>query len=172
MDKTVYPFKYWCFIWKLLIHIEQGGHRRPFNHLPAECNTEKERWGETHESLILDSCCMLNYPIATVQGKAEEESIIMYIAQILPVCESSARLINMDSLFLIRCLWLTTMDNNSITAVTITVRVVITSHRWWRKNEGESSKAVDYLCHSVTCAQISQFPTFCGIAVVSVQSPY
>lgn len=64
-------------------------HQRPFNHLPAEGSTERKRWGEKHESLILDSCHMLNYSSATMQVKAEEESITVYGAQVLPLCESS-----------------------------------------------------------------------------------
>lgn len=47
-------------------------HKRPFNHLPAERSTERERWGETHESLILDSYCMLNYFAGTMKVKAKE----------------------------------------------------------------------------------------------------
>ena len=66
-----------------------GRHQRPFNHLPAEGSTGERRWGETHESLILDSQCMLNYFTATMQVTAEEESITVYTAQVLPLCESS-----------------------------------------------------------------------------------
>lgn len=66
-----------------------GRHQRPFNHPPAEVSAEKKRRGDTHESLIRDSCCMLNYFTATMQVKAEEESITADRAQVLPLCESS-----------------------------------------------------------------------------------
>lgn len=59
-------------------------HQRPFNHLPAEGSTERKRRGETHESLILDSCRMLNYCTATMQVKVGEESITVYRARALP----------------------------------------------------------------------------------------
>lgn len=29
MDKTVYLFKYWCFLWQVLIHVEQAGTETP-----------------------------------------------------------------------------------------------------------------------------------------------
>lgn len=76
------------FLWQLLIHVEQRDTRDLSIIRPAEVSAEGKRWCERHESLIRDSCCMLNYSTATVQLKAEEESISVYRAQVLPLCES------------------------------------------------------------------------------------
>lgn len=143
MDKTVYPFKYWCFLWQLLIHVEQGDTRGLSIIHPL--GSGRKRRGETHESLILDSCCMLNYSSATMQVKAEEESITVYRAagsatawELDLVIPSQWQLINMDPVLLICCLWPTTITNSSIIAMTIMVPIHTTSHqRRRRRNDGK-----------------------------------
>ncbi len=129
-----------------------GGDTRGFSIIGRlKGRAERKRRGEAHESQILDSCTMLNYFTATVQVKAEEESITVYGAQVRPLCESSTwlsplqwQLINTDPLLLICCLWPTTITNNSIIAMTIMAAIHSTQHqkrrrrrRWRRKRREE-----------------------------------
>lgn len=124
-----------------------GRHQRPLNHPPAEGSTLKRRWAETHESLIVNSGRALNYSAATARVKAEEESITVRGAQVLPLCENPApviplqwQLINMDPLLLICCLWPATITNNGIIAMAITVPILIVPRRRKRRRRKDGRR--------------------------------
>lgn len=144
-------------------------HQRPFNHLPAERSKERKRWGETHESLILDSCCMLNYSTTTIQVKAEEESINCIqstgsatVWELDLVIALQWQLINMDPLLLICCLWPTSIPYNSIIAMTIMAPILIIPCQ--RERMRDSIWPVHYLYHALVNS-LTHMRTllYCGI---------
>lgn len=161
-----------------------GRHQRPLNHPPAEVSAERKRRGETHESLILDSCCMLNYSTATMQVKAEEESITVYRAagsatawELDLVIPLQWRLINMDPVLLICCLWPTTITNSSIIAMTIMVPIHSTSHQRRRRRKDRKWHWGCWLSLSRALFHTFKHTSASSCSVVlwyrqSVQSPY
>lgn len=102
-----------------------GRHQRPFNHSLAEGNTEYGGGGP----LVADSCCMFNYPTATILTKSEKESITAYSVQVLPPPKRSStlfpcrHLINTALMPLI--LWSTTIANNTVIVMTIKPTIFI-----------------------------------------------
>lgn len=178
MDKTVYLFKYWCFLWQLLIHVEQAErHQRPFNHPPAEVSAARKRWwlwGGAHESQVLDSCSMFNYSTATMQAKGERESITVHGACSGTVWELDLvipfqwHFVNTDPLLLIRHLRPTTSTNNSVIAMTVMVPIHSYPHQRRRRKQ---RKKVPGLWISPSCDAHSPTEThlcvimLCGTAV-------
>lgn len=136
MDKTVYPFKYWCFLWQLLIHVEQGDTRGLSIIRLLKWALRGKRWGQTHESLILDSCCMLNYSTAVAASwgwggvnHCTQSTGCATVWELDLVIPLQWQLINMDPLLLICCLGPTTITNNGIIAMTIMVTIHSTPHQ-------------------------------------------
>lgn len=162
-----------------------GRHQRPFNHPPAEVSPERKRWGETHESLILDSCRMLDYSTATLQVKADR-GVNHWVQS--TGSESSTwsfpslwQLINVDLLLLIWSLFPTTITNNSIIAMAIMGPIHITTPvkgndgRWEIAAWFTSQKLILFLSYAVFKKYKRTSASPCPVVLwwrQSAQSPY
>lgn len=162
-------------LWQLLIHVKQEDTRGLSIIRQLKVSTERKRWGEIRESLILDSCRMLNYPGATVHVKAEEESMTGSATVWEPdlVIPLQWQLINRDPLFLICCLWPTTITNSSVIAMTIMVPIHIILERRKRRRRRKDERR--HLACRLVKSQTYTSASSCSAPLwyrQSVQSPY
>lgn len=159
MDKTVYLFKYWRFLWQVLIHVERGGETPEAFQSRAGQRRVGGGLGHVggHESWVLDSCRMFNY--LTMQAKeggggggGGSQSLyadhrLCHCARLgYPPAPSQWHFVNKDPLLWIRYVGPATVANGGVIATAILAPIHSEQRRNYRRRRSRLRTALSRFC--------------------------